>query len=96
MGATISRLCRRFIFNLYIPVSHTNRQRRQNKIGVVVDPLVGMGLENMAKGRHQNSSVASGDVLKRMTPSKQIYVIKTLLQRWALVQITLEDDVIKT
>ena len=28
---------------------------------------MGMGLENMAKGRHQNSSVASGDFLKRMT-----------------------------
>ena len=63
MGTTIGRLYRRFIFNLYIPVSHTNRQRIQNKIDVVV----GMGLENMAKGRHQNSSVASGDFLKRMT-----------------------------
>ena len=35
---------RRFILNMYIPVSHTNWQPIQNMIGVVVNRLVGMGL----------------------------------------------------
>ena len=45
IGATIGPLYRRFVLNLYIPVSHTNRRSIKNTIGVVVSRLVGMGLK---------------------------------------------------
>ena len=40
----LMRFVRRFILNLYIAVSHTNRRSTKNTIGVAVNCLVGMGL----------------------------------------------------
>ena len=38
---------RRFLLNLYIPVSHTNRQSIKHKIDVVMNHLVGMDLNEL-------------------------------------------------
>ena len=40
--------------------------------------------------------VRSGEAFCHSKPSKQFEVVATLLQRWALVQITLVYDVVKT
>ena len=44
----VQRIGLRFISNLYIPVSHTNRRPIKNTIGVVMNHLVGMGLKALA------------------------------------------------
>ena len=45
--AIIQRIARRLRSNMYIPVYHTNGRSIQNMIGVVVNPLVGMGLNRL-------------------------------------------------